>query len=47
MGQTVSKQEVKMPHFFFGDVVQRNEFNRQVIVVYKKMLRKDEYNDWL
>lgn len=47
MGTRSSKQEVKVPHFFFGEVTQHNEFNREVIVVSKQMLRKDEYDDWL
>jgi hypothetical protein len=43
MGQRVSKEEVKTPHFFFGEVATRNEFNKELIVVFKKLLRDDEY----
>ena len=46
MGTRVSKEEVKIPHFFFGEVATKNEFNKELIVVTKKLLRKDEYAEW-
>lgn len=46
MGTRSSKEEVKSPHFFFGEVGNRNEFNKELIVVYQKMIREDEFNDW-
>ena len=46
MGTRVSKEEVKTPHFFFGEVATRNEFNRELIVVFKMLLRDDEYDEW-
>lgn len=47
MGTRSSKQDVKVPHFFFGDVSQHNEFNKEIIVVSKQMLRLDEFDDWV
>lgn len=47
MGTRSSKQDVKVPHFFFGEVSQHNEFNKEIIVVSKQMLRMDEFDEWL
>ncbi len=47
MGTRVSKQDIKVPHFFFGEVSHKNEFNRDLMTVAKKMLRRDEYDEWL
>lgn len=47
MGARVSRQDVKVTHFFFGQVSQRKEYNKDIIVVFKQMLRKDEYDDWI
>ena len=47
MGARVSKQDVRVPHFYFGEVSQRSEFNKEVITVSKKMMLKEEYDDWL
>lgn len=47
MGGRVSKKDVKVPHFYFGEVSQRIEFNKEIITVSQKMLRRDEYDDWL
>ena len=38
---------MRVPHFYFGEVTQKNEFNREIITVAKKMMRRDEYNDWI
>lgn len=46
MGQRVSKEDVKTPHFHFKEVGVRNEFNKELIVVYKPLLREDEYAEW-
>lgn len=47
MGTRSSKQDVKVPHFFFGEVSQHNEFNKEIIVVSNKLSRIDELDDWL
>ena len=47
MGARVSKKDVKVPHFYFGEVTKKNEFNKELITVSKKMMMKDQYNDWL
>jgi hypothetical protein len=39
MGSRVSKPEIKAPHFFFKEVATRNEFNKELIVVFKKLMR--------
>jgi hypothetical protein len=46
MGTRSSKEEVKTHHFFFGQVGTRNEFNKELIVVYQKMVREDDYDEW-
>ena len=46
MGSRVSKQEVKRPHSYFGEVGLRNEFGKELIVVARQMVRKDDYDDW-
>jgi hypothetical protein len=47
MGMRSSRQEVKVPHFFFGEVTQKTEYNREIITVTKNMLRSDEYEEWV
>ena len=42
----MSREEVKTPHFFFGEVATKSEFNKELIVVIKQMLRRDEYSEW-
>lgn len=46
MGSRVSKPEIKAPHFFFGEVATRNEFNKELIVVFKKLMTSDDFEDW-
>ena len=41
MGARVSKKDVKVPHFYFGEVTKKNEFNKELITVSKKMMMKD------
>jgi hypothetical protein len=37
---------LKVSHFFFGEVAIRNESNKELIVVFKKILSEDEYESW-
>jgi hypothetical protein len=41
MGTPVSKAEVTTHHFFFGQVAVKNEFNKELIVIFKKLVRED------
>ena len=47
MGTRVSRQDVKVPHFYFGEVSRRNEFGKEIITVSKQMVRRDEYDEWV
>lgn len=46
MGGKSSNPVRKVKHFFFGDVVKKKSFNKEVIVVTHPIINKEEFDEW-
>lgn len=46
MGGSSSKHGRRENHFFFGEVIRKKNFNKQVIIVTKPILNREEYDEW-
>lgn len=46
MGGKSSNPARKVKHFYFGDVIKKRSFNKDVLAVIHPILNKQEFDEW-
>lgn len=46
MGGSSSSHGRKTKHFFYGDVIKKKNFGKEVVIVYSPILNKEEFDEW-